>query len=116
MIELLDKVDKPNVIENSCLLQGKEVLASSFTPDKKNHETIAKQAFNYVFLNVARMNAKHNEAHLEIGDKRLSGFILKPELVLVCMSDKACNIALVRDHVAEVKKLFLQEQVNRMLA
>lgn len=116
MIELLGDVDKPGVIECSCLLQGKEILTSSFPQDRKNHQTIAKQAFSYVFLNVAKVRSKHNEAHLEIGDKRLSGFLLKPGLILICLSAKDSNIANVRAHIHEIQHLFLKDQIDKMLA
>lgn len=116
MSELLATVDKPGLIDCSCLLQGKEVQASTFPQENRNHETIAKQAFSYVFLNVAKMQTKHNEAHLEIGNKRLSGFMLKPNLILVCMSAKDVNIMLIRSHIREVQRGFLQDKINKMLA
>lgn len=115
MIELLTQVDKPGVIECSMVLSGKEILASSFPAEYKNHATIGKQAFSYVFSNVAKMRTKHNESHLEIGDRRISGYQLKPGLILVCLSAKDSNIALVRKHIREVHTSFLREQVAKKL-
>ncbi|WP_286240290.1 hypothetical protein [Neptuniibacter halophilus] len=116
MIELLAEVDKPGTIECSCILKGKEVAATSFPAELRNHEIIAKQAFSYVFLNVAKLKAKHNEAHLEIGEKRLSGFVLKPGVVLICLSAKDANVMLVRGHVHELLKEFRKQEVDQMLA
>lgn len=116
MKELLGKVDEPGIIDCSCLLKGKDVIVSSFSKSKRNHETIAKQTFSYIFLNVAKQKTKHNEAHLEIGGQRLSGFLLKPGLVLVCLSDKSLNITKVRSHIQHIKHLILQSEVDKMLA
>lgn len=116
MNELLGKVDEPGIVEYSCLLKGKEVMASSFIKEKRNHETIAKQTFSYIFLNVAKQKTKHNEAHLEIGEHRLSGFLLKPGLVLVCLSYKNVNITKVRSHIQHIQHLILQSEVEKMLA
>lgn len=116
MIDLLAKVDKPGVIECSLLLKGKEIVASTFPSAYKNHATIGKQAFSYVFTNVAKMRTKHNESHLEIGDRRISGYQLQPGLILVCLSAKDSNIVLVRNHIREVHTVFLKEQVAKKLA
>lgn len=101
MIELLGQIDKSGVVESSCILQGAEISVSTFT--SRNHETVAKKAFSYVFQNVSKLRTKHDEAHLEIGGKRLSGFMLKDERVLICMSDKNTNVSLVRDHIYLLK-------------
>lgn len=116
MSELLASVDKAGLIGCSCLLKGKDVTASSFGKEKRNYETIAKQTFSYIFLNVSKHKSKHNEAHLEIGEKRLSGFLLNQNTVLVCLSDKKTNVSHVRAHIKNVQKQALQNEVERMLA
>lgn len=116
MIELLSAVDKSGTIESSCFLEGKNIVVSSFSAQQKNYETIAKQAFSYIFLNVAKVKTKHDEAHLEVGDKRLSAFLLKPSLVLVCLSAKDASLTQVRNHIKTFKHDFLQAEVERMLA
>jgi len=114
--ELLGTVDKENIVESSCFLEGKEVTASSFSKANRHYETVARQTFSYIFLNVGKHKSKHNEAHLEIGDKRLSGFLLKANRVLVCLSAKDTNIVDVRAHVQQVQRLMLKAEVDRMLA
>lgn len=114
MIELLNLVDQPGVIECSSILKGKEVQASSFPEEYKNHATIAKQSFNYIFATAAKMNAKHDEAHLEIGDKRLSGFILKGDLILVCLSAKDSNIQQVRKQARQAHAKLLKDELDKM--
>ncbi|MDO6513874.1 hypothetical protein [Neptuniibacter sp. 2_MG-2023] len=116
MNELLGTIDKPNVVESSCFLEGKEVTTSSFTKANRHYETVARQTFSYIFLNVGKHKSKHNEAHLEIGDKRLSGFLLKANRVLVCLSEKETNISNVRAHIQQVQHLIAKAEVERMLA
>ncbi|EAR61461.1 hypothetical protein [Neptuniibacter caesariensis] len=115
MNELLSRVDKPGVIECSCLLKGKEILVTSFTKDYKSYETVGKQAFLYVFQSAVKNHSRHNEAHLHIGDMRLSGFKLKPGLVLVCLSKKDANIMKVRHNMHEFYRMFLQSRVKKSL-
>lgn len=114
MIELLNIVDEPGVIECSSILKGKEVLASSFPEQYKNHATIAKQSFNYIFATTVKMKSKHDEAHLEIGDKRLSGFILKGDLILVCLSFKDSNIQQVRKQARQAHAKLLKDELQEM--
>ena len=52
---------------------------------------------------MSKLRSKHDEAHLEIGDKRLSGFVIQPDMVLICLSDKSCSVVKVRNHVNEVR-------------
>jgi hypothetical protein len=114
MIELLNLVDHPGVVECSSILKGKEVLASSFPEQYKNHATIAKQSFNYVFATAAKMKSKHDEAHLEIGDKRLSGFLLKGDLILVCLSAKDSNIQQVRKQARQASAKLLKDELEEL--
>ncbi|PIE23374.1 MAG: hypothetical protein CSA60_04505 [Neptuniibacter caesariensis] len=113
MSDLLKRLDKPGVIACSCVVQGNNVKATSFPKELKNYETIGRQAFGYVFQNVAKHHAKHNESHLEIGDKRLSGFQLKPGLLLISLSRKDTNIMLVRQHIHEIHRSFIQRQAKK---
>lgn len=113
MSDLLSRLDKPGVIACSCILKGKEIKATSFPKELKNYETIGKQAFSYVFQNVAKHHSKHNESHLEIGNKRLSGFQLKPGLILISLSKKDTNIMLVRHHIQEIYRSFIQKQAQK---
>lgn len=114
MIELLELIDQPGLIECSSILQGKEVQVSTFPDQYKNHLTIAKQSFNYVFTTVAKMKARHDEAHLEIGDKRLSGFMLKGDMLLVCLSPKESNIQQVRKQARQVHAKLLKAELDRL--
>ncbi|MCP4598346.1 hypothetical protein [Neptuniibacter sp.] len=116
MIELLNAVDKPGVIDCSCILKGKDVIATSFPEKNRNHQTIAKQAFSYVFLNVSKVKSKHDEAHLEVGEKRLSAFLLRSNLILVCMSAKDSNIQQVRNQARQAHAFMVQEQLQRKSA
>ncbi|MAY40735.1 MULTISPECIES: hypothetical protein [unclassified Neptuniibacter] len=116
MSDLLGSVDKEGLVLCSCVLKGKQVVTSSFGKKVRNHETIAKQTFSYIFLNVSKHKSKHNEAHLEIGDKRLSGFLLKADTVLVCLSDKETSVTQVRAHIKQIQSKVLQAEVERMLA
>lgn len=106
MRELLEQVDKPGIVEGCCILEGADITVSTFSSRQRNHETVAKKAFSYVFQNVGKLRTKHNEAHLEIGGKRLSGFILEGGRILICMSGKDTNVSLVRDHVSRLKPKF----------
>ncbi|WP_432696051.1 hypothetical protein ACQUQP_16110 [Marinobacterium sp. YM272] len=106
MRELLAQVAKPGIVDNCCILEGAEITVSTFSSQQRNHETVAKKAFSYVFQNVSKIRTNHNEAHLEIGSKRLSGFILQDGRILICMSGKETNVGLVRDHVALIKPKF----------
>lgn len=116
MIELLEQLDQADVIECSCLLRGKDILESSFPDALKGYETVAKQAFSYIFMNVARTKTKHNEAHLDIGDKRLSAFLVKRHSVLICLSDKAESVQKVKDAMSGLRKLLIDEQLARKTA
>lgn len=97
MIDILTHIGRSGIVERGCFVQGKELLASTFTEEHKKYENIARQAFNYVFLNVAKSGAKHKEAHLEIGEKRLSAFVVGKNLLLICMSSKGESVLKVRE-------------------
>ena len=112
---LLNKVDKPGVVDCSCLIKGKDILVSSFSKELKSYETVGKQAFLYVFQSAVKNHSRHNEAHLHIGEMRLSGFKLKPGLILVCLSKKDANIMKVRHNMHEFYRLFLQSKVKKAL-
>ena len=113
MIELVEAVDELSFIEGTCLLKGDTVVTTTFPADKRNHETIVKKAFIYVFQSASRLRTQHDEAHLEIGDKRMSGFLLEDGSILICMSSKGTNVANVRNNVRELKNGFLQEESMR---
>lgn len=112
MIELLAKIDTPGIVEHSCLIKGKDILATSFPAEYKNQQTIGKQAFTYVFTNVSKAHTRHNEAHLEMGKHRLSGFLLKPSVILICLSNKDSNINMLRKHILEIKSKLFQKKAR----
>lgn len=116
MIELLEQLDQARIIECSCLLQGKDIIESSFPEAVKGYETVAKQAFSYIFMNVARAKAKHNEAHLDIGDKRLSAFLVKRHSVLICLSNKAEPVQKVKGIMLDLRKVLINQQLARKTA
>ncbi|MFW1677242.1 hypothetical protein ACFVYJ_05605 [Pontibacter sp. JAM-7] len=99
MITALKQLHQPGLIQAACLLRNKEVEASTFEASERNYQTIARQAFSYIFHNASRVGANHNESHLEIGHMRLSGFLMKQGWILVCLSPKHSNIQLVREVV-----------------
>ncbi|MBR9885048.1 MAG: hypothetical protein GYB21_15960 [Oceanospirillales bacterium] len=111
MIELLEAVDELDFIEGCCLMQADQVVSSTFPAERRNHETIAKKAFNYVFQNAAKLRSAHDEAHLEIGEKRVSGFLLEGNQILICLSSKHTNIVNVRNNVRELHS-GLQQQAQ----
>jgi len=102
MIELLEAVDELEFIEGCCLMQADQVLSSTFPQARRHHETIARKAFGYVFQNAAKLRSTHDEAHLEIGEKRVSGFLLENKQILICLSSKRTNIVNVRNNVREL--------------
>ncbi|GGB85735.1 hypothetical protein GCM10011352_09500 [Marinobacterium zhoushanense] len=102
MIELLEAVDELDFIEGCCLMQADQVLSSTFPASRRHHETIAKKAFTYVFTNASKLRSTHDEAHLEIGEKRVSGFKLEGSQILICLSSKQTNVVNVRNNVREL--------------
>lgn len=111
MIDILEKVDAEGSVESSCFVRGKEIEASTFPDDMKKHEKIGIQAFSYVFANVAKAGSGHKESHIEIGAKRLSGFIVGKKLMLICMSDKQSSILKIRQQAkVALIELRLQKQ------
>lgn len=109
MNELFEAVDELDFIEGCCLLKGDQVLSSTFPAARRHHETIAKKAFIYVFTNASKLRTAHDEAHLEIGDKRVSGFMLEGGQILICLSSKHTNVVNVRNNVRELYNGFQQQ-------
>ncbi len=99
MIAALKQLHQPGLIQAACFLRNKEVEASTFEANDRNYQTIARQAFTYIFHNASRVGANHNESHLEIGHMRLSGFLMPQGWILVCLSPKHSNIQLLREVV-----------------
>ena len=106
-MKIWDEMQEKGLIEQGCILRAGEPVSSSFPPELKKHLAVAKQSLSYIFRSVGKTGKNYNEAHMEIGDKHFSGYLLSDDIILICMCSYGANQQHLGKYVEERKENLL---------
>lgn len=77
MSKVLKKIDKASGARCGVLIFGKKPVASTFPKEEILYIKLAQQAFRHIFANADKNDFNYNEAHLQLGKRRLVCFRLE---------------------------------------
>lgn len=100
------EMQKSGLILHGCLLKQGKVAQSSFPEEYRNHVSVVKQAIVFIFKNLEKNTEGYDEAHLEVGDKHFSGYLLGPELILICFCESDSQQQNLRRFIDDNKQAF----------
>lgn len=106
-MKIWDEMQEKGLIEQGCILKAGEPVSSSFPQELKKHLAVAKQSLNYIFRSVSKSHKSYDEAHMEIGDKHFSGYLLSSDIILICMCSYDANQQHLGQYVSEQKEVLL---------
>ncbi len=114
MNKILQDIERLGGVHHSCLIDGEEMVASTFPEVLENNLTAACRVAHQIFMAVAAMGCSHKEIFIELEETLLITYQLSDDRVLALLTDKDVNLALintsVRSSLAQLKRHSEQAQ------
>jgi predicted regulator of Ras-like GTPase activity (Roadblock/LC7/MglB family) len=109
MSKLLLDLEKLGGIQYSCLANADGLVASTFPELLASNLSGASQVVNQIFSAVTGVGMDHREMIIELEENLLMAFQVTDELVLVLLTAKEVNMALINTSVRSMMPRFLSE-------
>jgi len=85
MSKILTKLESLAGTQCSVLYSQGQSAFSTFPVEKSRYAKLAYQAFHHIFKHAHRVNAKYDEAHLQIGNERYICFQVAQECFYISL-------------------------------
>jgi predicted regulator of Ras-like GTPase activity (Roadblock/LC7/MglB family) len=116
MEKILKDFERLAGIHHSCLLSTDEMMASTFPEALEDNLMGACRVIYQIFMAVEGMGCSHREIFIELEESLLIGYYIADETVLVLLTDKDVNLALintsVRSSLGRIKKKLTSPNVE----
>lgn len=99
MEKILKDLEKLGGIHHSCLMREEDLLASTFPEILAENLSGACRVAQQIFMAVEGMGATHKEAYIELEENLLIAYRVADETVLLILTDKDVNLALINTSV-----------------
>lgn len=99
MSKILEDLERLGGIHHSCLLKDDEMVASTFPEILEENLMGACRVVYQVFMAVEGMGSSHREIFIELEENFLIGYLIGDDTVLVLLTDKDVNLALINTSV-----------------
>jgi predicted regulator of Ras-like GTPase activity (Roadblock/LC7/MglB family)/uncharacterized protein YukE len=109
MSKLLQDLEKLGGIQYSCLARADGLVASTFPELLASNMSGASQVVNQIFAAVTGVGMDHREMILELDENLLMAFQVTDELVLILLTAKEVNMALINTSVRSMMPRFQSE-------
>lgn len=92
MPKILNKLEAMSGAQSSALFVRGNVLASTFSKEKRLFARVALQTFTHIFRHTEQVNPKYDEAHLQLDDDYFICVRLEPQAFYLCMTSQKSDI------------------------
>lgn len=120
MEKILKDLEKLGGIHHSCLMQEDSLMASTFPEILADNLSGACRIAQQIFMAVEGMGANHKEAYIELEENLLIAYRVADETVLLILTDKDVNLALintsVRSALPRIKRNLAGEETEKVSA
>lgn len=99
MSKILEDLERLGGIHHSCLLKDDQMVASTFPEILEENLMGACRVVYQVFMAVEGMGSDHREIFIELEENLLIGYLIGDDTVLVLLTDKDVNLALINTSV-----------------
>lgn len=116
MDKILKDLELFGGIHHSFILKGDEKQASTFPDILEENMVGACRVINQIFMAVEGMGGDHKEINIELEENLLIGYHVADETILVLLTDKDVNLALIntsaRSALPKIAKKVLSPQAS----
>ena len=102
MIQLLTDLEKLGGIQHSCLATSDELLASTFPEILESNLGGASRVAHQIFNAIHSIGSDHKEIVFELEECLLMGHVVDDKTVLIMLTEKEVNMALINTSVRSV--------------
>ncbi|MFY0658014.1 MAG: hypothetical protein JXR12_14855 [Neptunomonas phycophila] len=108
MIELLKELEQLGGIQHSCVATPDSILASTFPEILDTNMGSASRVAHQIFNAIHSIGSDHKEIIFELDECLLMGHVVDDKTVLIMMTEKEVNMALINTSVRSVMPTIIE--------
>lgn len=99
MEKVLKDLERLGGIHHSCLVKGDELLVSTFPEVLHDNIAGACRIVSQIFMAIEGIEGNHREVFIELEENLMIGYLFSEECILVLLTEKDVNLALINTSV-----------------